>query len=61
MSEKKNERDNTEYKGAYDSARDGRFDLVETIVRSVIGESSIERAGREAGEADRAEYGSKNR
>lgn len=55
----KNDNDNRSYKESYDRARDGRFDLVETLARVIVGESTAERAGRLDGESDRANYGSR--
>jgi hypothetical protein len=56
----KNEQDNATYKQAYDSARAGYFHHpVDVIVDLICGENPVEKAGREAGTADRIKYGSK--
>jgi len=55
----KNDRDNADYKAGYDAGRDGTGGAYATA-RFFIGENDSEKAGREAGEADKQEYGSRD-
>lgn len=52
----KNERDNKEYQTGYDAGRNGTGGAY-TASTFILGETKSERAGRLAGESDRAKHG----
>ena len=55
----KNDRDNADYKAGYNAGRDGAGGAY-AAGRFVLSENDSEKAGREAGEADKQEYGSRD-